>query len=495
MKKHLILALALCITLPLAAQRYEGITVLECNEFREDGDSLRVGFELTLRRNATARYAGMTLAPVVSAGDRSVELPVVLVQGKNKARSYDRSIKKLGKKQRAAYVHPAIRLRVDRGADMVIRYAAAVPYEEWMDGARMLLRQEIIGYRDSRALVVLGLNDRVELSPRTPYEVSPKPSLVVPEAEIKQRRKQGSAFLDFQAGRSEIIPGFRRNPEELAKIRDAFAEVASNPDVRIVGLFIDGYASPEGPYTANEKLARERAAALRDYILTNYDVPLAPEQTKVGWTAEDWNGLAELVRESSLPRRDEILSMIESVPDPDQREARIRALGGGVPYRTILREMYPSLRRVEYRIDYTVRDYSVEEARALTGSDVHLLSHRELFLAARSYGCGSAEYETIMLDVIPRLFPDDQTAAVNAAAVMISNGEYVSAKRLLSKHPDSPHAWNNRGAIMLAEGDLEGAEALFEKASQAGVGEAVHNLGELRKKREDNLRMERYADR
>ncbi|GHU99930.1 hypothetical protein FACS1894159_04750 [Bacteroidia bacterium] len=111
---------------------------------------------------------------------------------------------------------------------------------------------------------------------------------------------------------------------------------------------------------------------------------------------------------------------------------------------------------------------------------------------AQSYGAGSAEYGNIMLEIISKCLPDDPTANLNAAAAMIDNGEYATAKRYLSKYGDTPQVWNNMGAILLLEDDPDGAQALLEKVSAAGIKEAAHNLDKLKKKRAGDIRMKRY---
>lgn len=101
---------------------------------------------------------------------------------------------------------------------------------------------------------------------------------------------------------------------------------------------------------------------------------------------------------------------------------------------------------------------------------------------------GSKGYNSILLKVIPRQFPDATTANYNMAAIMIEGGETTTAKRLLDKAGDSPAALNNLGIIALLERDLD-------KAERVGSKEAALNKKEVEDKCADNKKMERYKNR
>lgn len=81
---------------------------------------------------------------------------------------------------------------------------------------------------------------------------------------------------------------------------------------------------------------------------------------------EDWVGFKEKVEaDPNVPNRSEVLAIIDSSDDPDRKEAKLRALGGGAAFRYVLKDIFPSLRRSEYKIDYTVREFTVDEGREI----------------------------------------------------------------------------------------------------------------------------------
>lgn len=468
---------------------YQGSVVVNTTRLQEIEQSLLVEMSVWVNGEATMRYAALHLTPKLVSAEQTEVLPDIFIVGKNKRKVRNRWLKTLSQKQEKQYKAPEIFLPISSKSDTTLSYRVVVPYEQWMDGAVLVLEQELIGYRDERYLLVSSLGGAVELEQREPYVVKPKVSWIVPPAEPKRRKKQAEAYLDFRTGRSTIEPNYRRNPEELAKIESTLSELQNNTDVTVNGLFVEGYASPEGSYGLNKRLSSERALALRSYIAENFDLPFSISNIETNSVAEDWEGLRSLVTESQLANKENILKIIDSDQAPDTKEAQLKLLGK--TYNTLLREFFPLLRRVEYQIDYMVKDYTLTEAKELIGRREELLSHRELFDVALSYGVSNREFERIVLYTIPNYFPDDRVAILNSLAVMIDRGETETAKQLLKRDGDWAESLNNLGVIALLEGRLDEAEALFREALAGGVEEAEHNLRELEKKKEDNVRIER----
>lgn len=80
-----------------------------------------------------------------------------------------------------------------------------------------------------------------------------------------------------------------------------------------------------------------------------------------------------------------------------------------------MNEVYPPLRRNEYRIEYNVRNFDLEEARRMIGERPDLLSLEEMYNVAGSYEKGSAGYERAM-ETAARCYPD-RPAVLNDRAL------------------------------------------------------------------------------
>jgi outer membrane protein OmpA-like peptidoglycan-associated protein len=477
----------------LTAQEYKGTVTFESTRLAEVGDNLSLDADITVHAGAVASFEGIRLTPELIDGVNNLAFPYIEILGRHRHNMNDRWEALRDKKLQYEEASMTVEVNSKDTVDTRLHYAMQVPYRMWMDDARLVFHQEIIGYRGEFRLFTLAMDSRVKLTPRVPYTPTYEVAFITPEREYKRRTKQGQAFLDFPVNQSVILPAYRRNPEELAKIADAFAEISGDKDVQVMGLYVEGFASPEGRYSNNDRLARERSFALKNYMQKQFGIP--GDMFKVDYTAEDWDGLKAMVLGSELSNKDEIVNIIDTEADPDKREARIKSLGGGRSWRVIVTDMLPQLRRVEYQIDYSVKDFTTAEAVAMIGTKDELLSQLEFYSAAQSVGKDSPMYQDIMIERIPRYFPDDATALNNAAAVLIERSETTTALRYLERAGDSPAVWNNIGVAYLVSGRLDEAEAQFTKAAAAGASEAQGNLEQVALKRADNIKMARYQNR
>ena len=450
-------------------------------QFQEKNDSLHIGYQLQLPSQSVESGQGLRIAPVIQAGDSVLWLPHMTVLGKNK----EEVLKRYHHNNRMSHISSLI------PDSLPYSYQVHIPYQLWMDSARLCIRQEVSGYRGRKVITHYQLIEKVELEPRIPYQVVPHVSFITPQKEEKRRRRQGKAYLDFPVGRSVILPAYRRNPQELQKIDDAVREVITHEDAELKGLYVEGFASPESRYALNERLSRERATALKEYIRTKFS--LDESLFRISSVAEDWDGLAALVGVGDYPDAEQLLAIINSEQEPDRKEVLLKRFKGGIPYRTLFKDVFPELRRVEYQIDYTVKDYSVEGSSKLLDSRPEDLSHLELYTLVQSLDKANPTYATVLTELILRYYGEDAAANNNAAVVFLENGELTTASRYLEKAGDSAQAINNRGVLYLLEGDLDKAGEYFDRAQQAGSEEAALNKEEVQTKREDNQKMERYA--
>lgn len=480
----LLFACALCVS----AQDFRGAFHIKQKTFREENDSVHLRFTLQVDSRAVPSCGTMTFEPELSDDHQNrIVLPYIQLTGEERTRLNRRWFSICSDAWLSTYQAPYLQVAVNQYTNETLEYAFSLPHQQWMDNARLVLRQEVIGCGGELHLYTFTLTDCLDLSARKPYPVAPLVALVAPADAPKSRSRQGSAFLDFQVNRSDILPDFRRNPVELGKIDDALSDVMDNADAHITGIYIEGYASPEGSYANNAKLAQARAMALKEYIRMRH--LFTDDLFTVKSVGEDWDGLRALVeRSSDLPRRDELLAIINSADAPDIKEQRLKALSA---YPRLLRDLFPDLRRVEYQIDYAVRSYTDTEVRLLINSAPENLSHAELYRLACSYDKAGSDYRRLLMEVIPKYYENDAIALNNAAALLIGNDELNTALRLLDKVRNLPAAWNNQGVVFLLQGDLDQADTLFNQAALAGVAEATHNLAELAKKREDEARRTR----
>ena len=304
------------------------------------------------------------------------------------------------------------------------------------------------------------------------YEPTFAASFITPEAEVvKARSESGRAYLDFAVGRSEIVTGFRNNTAELQKIYATIDAVKNDPYATITGITILGYASPEGSAAGNQRLSRRRAEALRIRIGTTYGLP--NHLFAVYGAGEDWAGLDSLVAGSGLTGKCALLEIIRGTGDADARERRLKAVAGGAPYRQLLADYYPELRRSDYSIAYTVIPFTVEQGKEVLKTRPGSLSLNELFLIAGTYAPGSEAFNELFETAV-RVFPDSDVANLNAAASALNRKDAASAARYLAKvQVYTPEYWNNAGVLAWLLGDKAAAAESFTRAGAHGAKNAA----------------------
>lgn len=491
LKNIAILAVLLTVGSPVAIaqkQAVDDVVKVVCNDAVQRGDSLYLDAVITVRNGAVKSRKSLELTPVVESGGQKEGFLSVLRNGRIRHKVYSREIK-LNNQVEIPYYSVA---KVDKQQpEEVIRYQAALGWEDWMKDAHISLAADLCGCGQEEAQKML-VTDHIRRRPDARYEVKPTLIYITPQAETEKHRAEvGTAYLDFQVGKSQILPDFRNNASELAKINRTVLTVTSDKNITPKGIYLKGFASPEGSYASNSRLAENRVKALRDYIRTQNN--FSADFFTLDAEPEDWTGFREKAEaDMDIPAQEEVLAIIDSQDDPDRKEAKLRALRGGAAYRYVVNEIFPSLRRSEYRIDYTVREFTVEEGREIIKTRPQQLSLSEMFAVANSYETGSPEYNEVF-EIAVRMYSSDPVANLNAANISIGKGDYVAAKKYLEKAGDSAEAVHARGVLKMLEGDLDGAESLLKQAKAAGVAGAADNLNEIQKKEEDNALFDSFS--
>lgn len=500
MKKTYTILFPICLALawPAAegaaqngAIRQGNITV-EMNELAQRGDSLYVDMAVTTRGRSVPSRMSADFTPVLVSEEHSLSLPAISVKGRNNYKNYRRSLALMGAKERGAYTLSApYDVIPDYKGDRRVGYRLAIPYEPWMSSARLDLRKDDCGCGKSSVTDVRILANRVTLEEVIiieRYRIQPHLAYMQPEAEaVKRRAEQGEAFLDFAVGKSAINPDFGRNAAELEKIRRMIGLVHDDKNVTINRISIAGYASPEGSLAANERLSEARANALRNYLEARYpDIPRSLYAVYFG--GENWDDLVKALQTSDMPDKQAVLDLIGRYPITAGRESKLMALKGGTPWRYMLREMFPALRKVTVAVDYDIRNFDVEEAKEVVKMRPQNLSLNEMYLVANTYEPGSDNFNDLFETAV-RLYPENTTANVNAAVVALQRQDFVGAERLLRnvKNGDTiPEYLNARGLLlMLRDQNYNDAGRYFEPARAAGLEAARRNLDEIARMRQN----------
>lgn len=142
---------------------------------------------------------------------------------------------------------------------------------------------------------------------------------------------------------TELHEDYLDNPSALKSIKKHFV---TSP--RIDSIIIYSYASPEGPFKLNTRLARERGERARRYLLeTMASVRDFPDSLIIiKPTAENWEGLLDMVN-SHYPyvdKQDVINLLTKEDISNDRKKVLLKKLNGGRPWRYIRTNILPNLR-------------------------------------------------------------------------------------------------------------------------------------------------------
>lgn len=438
------------------------VTVRNLFVSRSD-DKLFISMDIDVSGLEVKSNREVIFTPALASDDHTLSLPAVLVAGRNRYYHHLRNDD----------LRPATTQLYRRSDVSVVEYRTVVPYEKWMNTSKLVTLNEVCGCCDE---TIAGENEPLLALRFEPKAFVPSYIYIRPKAEPKINVLEGSAYIDFPVNRTEIHENYRRNPVELQKILSTIDAVRNDADTRIISVSIKGYASPESPYSNNERLAMGRTKTLKEYVRKQYN--FADSQFITDYEPEDWAGLERYVESSSLDNKAGILALIRSNMDPDAKEQSIKT-AFPKEYAFLLKEVYPGLRHSDYAVKYEVRAYTdVEEIKRLIKTQPQKLSLDEMYLAAQEMEIGSEEYNETF-DIAVRMFPDDEVANLNAANIAMSRGDLKSAERYLQKAGDSPQATYARATLAALNKDFATAEKMFEEAARKGISDAEKMLKQM----------------
>lgn len=445
----------------------DGVSVSDV-KMERSGAYIAVDMNLGLKDLAVEGNRAVLLTPRLVNGSDSLDLPSIGIYGRRRYYFYVRNGESmLTDKDEMSY-------KASEKPDG-IAYHNIVSYADWMNGAVLSLHRSDYGCCNT----LLARQDGT--LGRHTEAFFPELVFVQPEAEImKSRSLSGSAYIDFPVDQTVIYPDYRRNTVELGKIQATIDSVRNDKDVTITSVWLKGYASPESPYKHNTELAIGRTAALKKHIGQLYS--FADNVIQTDYEPEDWAGLRRYVEQSNIDHRAEILALIDSDMEPDAKEWKIKRTYPE-EYRFMLQNFYPALRHTDYRIDYNIRTFSdADEIKRIMAERPQKLSLNEFYLVAGQYEPGTDEFTDVFQTAV-RMFPNDETANLNAANAAIRRDDFGTARRYLDKAGDSAEAVYARGTLAVREGDYDTACRYLNKAKGMGLEQAGRTLDELDKRR------------
>lgn len=471
MKNYLLMSLGL-MAAATQAQTVSPLHITDLN-IERSGEKLKVKMTFNPAQYRLGLNQQTVVTPVLYSKETadSVAMPAFAIAGKN---SYYHTLRNDGEEAAASLY------RAGHGEATVYEYV--LDWEPWMQLSRFDYIASTKGCcgapsRPDEDIPAAELDF-------VPREYEADFSYVTPvAAKVKTFDLEGQAFINFPVNRTEIYPDYMSNPEELRKILDTIDAVKENTDATVSHIKLTGYASPEGPYNNNVRLAKGRTEALKEYVRKQYAFPSDIFETAS--VPEDWGGLRNALenKASILPNAKQIIEFIDEETPIETRNDLLRKKFP-TDYAWLLKNIYPSLRHTDYVITYEVKSYTdVEEIKRVMRTRPQNLSLNEFFLAAQTYQPGSPEYDEVF-DIAVRMYPEDPVANLNAANAAMNHGDYEAAAKYLDRAGSDAETDYAKGILAALQKDYDTAAGYFEKAQRGGIRKATEALERIKRLQE-----------
>lgn len=425
-------------------------------DLRKDGDRLLIDMTLDASKLRMSTNREVVYTPMIVNGSDTVRLKTFSVAGKNRYYSHLRHDDNVS--EPVAYRAGEIKEPIKISAD--------VPYAEWMQDARVEMEAQVRGCCSKIGDAIYVPIAQIDLVPKQ-YFYDPV-VYVTPKAEaVKNRSINARAYVDFPVNKIEIYPDYRRNPQELKKILNTIDSVRNDENLTFQSIHIKGFASPEGSYANNTRLAKGRTQTLAEYVRNLYN--FKRDMISTSYEPEDWAGLAEYVAspaaKQTLRDPEGILAIINDPAYRGKDDLREAAIKKNFPkdYAYLLEEIYPGLRHSDYAVNFNVRHYQTpEEIMKIMETAPGNLDLSEIFVLAQSAKPGSELYNKCF-NIAVDLYPNDPVANFNAGSAALERGDKEAAEKYLAKAGDSQEAQYARACLAAMNRDFEKAESILAR--------------------------------
>ncbi len=296
---------------------------------------------------------------------------------------------------------------------------------------------------------------------------------------IAQKQEANIKFLINQANLRTSETG-SVSIQDLVKI---LKEINDNNETRALqGIEVSAYASPDGKYDFNEKLAEKRQDVSDKFLQGQLKKIGMKADVNTKYTAEDWDGFQQLISQSNLQDKEVILRVLSMYQDPEEREQQIRNMSS--VYTEIADGILPELRRARLLVNYDVIGRSDEQIIAQFNEDPNKLSVEEMLYGGNRLMTDPAQ-KAAWYAKTQEIYPSDYRAFNNQAQLAIMSGDNQQAEAYLNKaaaiNANAPEVNANKAILAMKSGDIAAAEQYMGKASGADSYQEVQGALNLAK--------------
>lgn len=260
-------------------------------------------------------------------------------------------------------------------------------------------------------------------------DLATKYRMIVLERRVYDNTK---ALIDFAVGRADVDTLLGDNASEIRRVRACVEDVVSREEFALDSLVIVASCSPEGSYASNRRLSKARSESVLK-LIEEYVPQEWKDSLRASELPENWPQLTRLIEHDTLiaaTSRKQMLSLIETMTDPDAAERRLSRMP---EYRYLRERLYPQLRSVSFNFYLhrvgmqkdTVHTTEIDTVYMAGLQALKDLDYKKAVAILRPYddynaalAFMSADYNHSALDVLGRLDDTDPKVCYLMALVL-----------------------------------------------------------------------------
>lgn len=399
-----------------------------------DSTKLTVAFPMTVGDVAVGSDDRLFVMPVLRGeSGQSLELPLVEFAGRRNRKYFDRQAVLDRRDRQTVY-----------GVADTVRYRQTVEVEPWMRSACLFLdlKREFENCCCVTGLEPLRLGGTRYVLPLLPAVASrssvaehlasdnpilkPIDELMPYNPDVPLRRMSHALYVHFPVNKSVLLEDYRDNRQTLERIIDLVSQIEADSVSSIAKIRIVGLSSPEGPVDFNTRLSHERALEFKEYLVSK-GISLPDSLYEIVAGGEAWADLKDVVGESDLEGKMELIAIIDDIDDLNRREQLVRKHNGGKSYRYLCQSVFADQRNAGY------------------------------------------------IQVYYHVVSDQAAQTINEASDLLRRGDAATAIRML-EGLDDDRKWNALGVAYYYADRLEEALDAYRKAAGLGDKSAAENM-------------------
>lgn len=293
-------------------------------------------------------------------------------------------------------------------------------------------------------------------------------SCLAPDSFQRVREEKQEAGIKFLVNQANLRKSELQNNSIQEFVRMLKRINQDRERLNLRNVEVKAYASPEGGFAFNDKLANKRQTTGETYVKGQLKANKISTGIDAGYTAQDWDGFQRLVQASNIQDKDVILRVLSMYKDPQERETQIRNMSEG--FRELAFAILPELRRARLIINYETIGRSDDEITAQYKQDASKLTADELLYLATLV---DENEQAKVYETTAKLYDKDYRAYNNLATLAIKKGDKETALRYLEQalriDSNASEALANMGLLYLSEGNIEEAERNIARSANANT--------------------------